>query len=197
MTGRLNLVSDPGLTNTSGAVEERLQDWISGLDPEGYSELIDPLVRRVLHGAFEWVGGGEGTVWVADADEESLVAVYNSGPHAADLVGFHQPLDRGIISLVYANEQGYCENEIASREAHDDTLDRKIGESTGAMIAVPFYFAFALRGVISCVQMKQGDGDEPAGFDSRHVEEISAAASVAERMINGRLLTVLLGLDHA
>ena len=82
MTGRLNLVSDPGLTNTSGAVEERLQDWISGLDPDGYSDLIDPLVRRVLHGAFEWVGGSEGTVWVSDVDEENLVAVYNTGPNA-------------------------------------------------------------------------------------------------------------------
>ena len=108
-----------------------------------------------------------------------------------------QPLDRGIISLVFANEQPYCENEISERQSHDDTLDRKLGTRTGAMIAVPFYFAFGLRGVISCVQLAGGEAGAAPGFDSAHVEDIAAAAGVIERMINGRLLTAILGLDHA
>jgi hypothetical protein len=179
-------------------LEERLQDWVEGLDAGSFSELLDPLVTKVLEGSFRWVGGDEGTVWLVDAEEDNLIAVFNSGPHSRELIGHQQPLGRGIISLVYANEQPYCENEIAKRESHDDTVDRKLGTETGAMIAVPFYFAFGLRGVISCVQLTRDNGDEkPApGFDTGHVEEISAAVTVVERMINGRLLATLIGLDH-
>lgn len=198
MSRPLNLIPDPGLASLRGDLEGRLQDWVKGLDAGGFSELLDPLVRKVLKGAFQWTGGDEGTVWLADAEEEALVAMFNTGPHSGDLIGYQQPLGRGIISLVYANEQPYCENEIAKRDGHDDTVDRKLGTETGAMIAVPFYFAFGLRGVISCVQLTRDNGDEKQapGFDTRHVEEISAAATVVERMINGRLLATSIGLDH-
>lgn len=198
MSRPLNLIPDPGLAPLRGDVEERLQDWVTGLDPASFSELLDPLVCKVLESAFRWIGGDEGTVWIADTEEDNLVAVFNTGPHSRDLVGHRQPLGRGIISLVYANEHPYCENEIAKRDGHDATVDRKLGTETGAMIAVPFYFAFGLRGIISCVQLTRDNGDEkPApGFDTEHVEEISAAATVVERMINGRLLATLIGLDH-
>ena len=46
------------------------------------------------------------------------------------------------------------------------------------MLAVPFYFGFGLRGVISCVQLRDPDAKEAApGFDSRHVEELTNTAT--------------------
>ena len=102
-------------------------------------------------------------------------------------------MGQGIISMVYAQEQPYCENRIGESAGHDDTLDRKISERTTAMIAVPFYFAFGLRGVISCVQLA-GRPAECDGFRSGDVEIVARATNLVERLIDGALLTALLGL---
>ena len=64
------------------------------------------------------VGGCEGTVWLADKEEKNLVAVYNSGEDAASLVGFEQPIGAGIISMVFAQQQPYCENDIGGSHGH-------------------------------------------------------------------------------
>jgi hypothetical protein len=195
----LNLLSDPTLAAARAQVEDRLHRWADGLDAPGFADLLDPLMRQTLSGAFRWVGADEGTVWLADEPDRSLVAVFNTGPDAERLIGFRQPLNKGIVSLVYANEQAYCENEIANREKHDSTLDKKLGNRTGAMVAVPFYFAYGLRGVISCVQFAPaGEAVAAAtGFDSRHVREVAGAATLVERLIDGRLLAAALGMDHA
>lgn len=196
MPGPLNLVADPGLAPLRGQIEERLLRWAEGLDAEGFASLLDPMMQKVLHGAFQWIGASEGTVWLADREDRHLVAAFNTGPDAERLIGFRQPLNQGIISLVFANEQPYCENEIAVREAHDATLDRKLGRRTGAMLAVPFYFAFELRGIISAVQFFDSDCPAP-GFHSRHVEEISTSARLVERLINSRLISAALGIEDA
>ncbi len=196
MTGSLNLIADPGLTAAGSQLEDRLQRWAGGLDVAGFNTLMDPLARRVLAAAFQWVGASEGTIWLAVPGTRSLVAAFNTGPQAGDLIGFEQPLDQGIVSLVYANEQAYCENEITEGDTHDATLDHKLGKETGAMLAVPFYFAFGLRGVISCVQFRDSGGGRSPGFDSRHVEELAASATLVERLINSRLIMASLGLDH-
>lgn len=195
-SGSLNLIADPELAAAGSQLEDRLQRWADGIQVPEFIELMDPLVSRVLAAAFQWVGASEGTIWLANAESRHLTAAFNTGPLASELVGFEQPLDQGIISLVYANEQAYCENEIAERETHDATLDQKLGKQTAALLAVPFYFAFGLRGVISCVQLREA-GEPPApGFDSRHIEELASTATLAERLINSRLLMTSLGLDH-
>lgn len=195
--GNLNLVADPELSAAGARLEDRLRCWGDGLTLADFQQLREPLIEKVLAGAFQWVGANEGTIWIADPDGEHLIAAYNTGPRAAELTGFAQPLDQGIISLVYANEQSYCENEVGERKSHDTTLDEKLGLETAAMLAVPFYFAFGLRGVISCVQLKEaGVSEVPAGFDTRHIEELAATATLLERLINSRLILASLGVDH-
>lgn len=195
MAHPLNLVADPEFSVLRGRIEDRLRHWADGLDAEAFAELLDPMMRRLLQGAFHWVGAGEGTVWLAAPEDRHLVAAHNTGPDADRLIGFRQPLNQGIISLVFANEQSYCENEIAARSAHDSTLDKKLGRRTGAMLAVPFYFAFQLRGVISCVQFEEESAGPAPGFQSRHVEEITITARLVERLINSRLIAAILGLE--
>ena len=194
MSSPLNLIADPDFAEIRGQIEERLQHWADDLDLQAFADLLDPMMRRVLHGAFQWVGASEGTIWLADMAEKALIAAYNTGSDADELVGFRQPLNQGIISLVFANEQPYCENEIGAREAHDSTLDQKLGKRTGAMLAVPFHFAFGLRGVISCVQFLERDSPAP-GFHARHIDEISLSARLVERLINSRLIAAIVGLE--
>ncbi len=194
---RSRLLSHPRFTKLGAEIEDYVEAWIQSSQPLDLIGLLDESCSDLLKKSFDIVGGSEGTVWLNDPKEEFLVAVYNSGPEAENLVGFKQPIGSGIISLVYSQQQPYCENEIEESQGHDDTLDKKMQKHTAAMIAVPFYFSFQLRGVISCVQLRENSesGDAP-GFDSEQVDELVKAASGVERFINANLLSVALGLDN-
>ena len=193
---RLSLLKNSKFHQLGTDVEKHIESWIEAGDPTEIAELLDGVCLSVLTSVFNRIGGSEGTLWIANQTEGKLVAALNSGPNASDIVGFEQPIGSGIISMVYAQQQPYCENEISSEAGHDDTLDRQIDKSTRAMVAVPFYFAFGLRGVVSCVQLQSKGSPEPKGFESADVEEMVKAGNNVERLLNGKLLAVALGLDE-
>ena len=98
---------------------------------------------------------------------------------------------------MYAQQQPYCENDIEASLGHDDTLDRKISKHTTAMVAVPFYFAYRLRGVISCVQLAEVPAkSEREGFGFRDVERLARVGNILERLVNETLLSSALGQDN-
>jgi hypothetical protein len=189
----IQLLRLSGLSNSAPVVEKHLEAWIEGNAPDQLISLIDPGALSLLREAFNDAGGCEGTVWLIDRRAGELVACYNSGADADRLVGFRQPLGQGIVSLVFAQQQPYCENHIGASLGHDDTLDRKISKHTTAMIAVPFYFGFGRRGVVSCVQLAEAPRARE-GFSSGDVETLARSVNLVERLIDGMLLTSLLGL---
>jgi hypothetical protein len=65
------------------------------------------------------------------------------------------------------------------------------------MIAVPLYFAFGLRGVVSCVQLEEDEEPAKRGFHSEDVAELARVTNVIERLVNETLLTSVLGLNDA
>ncbi len=181
------------LGDSAAEVERQLESWIQKIPPPQLVSLIDAPALALLREAIIQAGGCEGTIWLVDHGSSELVACFNSGHEADKLVGFRQPMGQGIISMVYAQQQPYCENEIHAKSGHDDTLDRKISKHTTAMIAVPFHFGFALRGVVSCVQLAEAPRSR-VGFSSADVETLARAVNLVERLINGTLLSALLGL---
>ena len=67
-----------------------------------------------------------------------------------------------------------------------------------AMIAVPFYFASGIRGVISCVQLGEFDSEtKKRGFSSDDVSALSRVVNIVERLINETLQSSVLGLSDA
>lgn len=193
---RLNFLKNSDFSQLGTDVEKHIETWIEASNPVETAGLLDQVCQDILKGVFSQIGGSEGTVWLANPDEDSLVAVINSGPHSKDIVGFEQPIGSGIISMVFAQQQPYCENEISADAGHDDTLDRQIDKATRAMVAIPFYFAFGLRGVISCVQLLSDESPEPKGFGSADIEQMVKAGNNVERLVNGKLLSAVLGLDE-
>lgn len=192
--GRTKLLRNPELVQLGGELATHLEAWIESSNPQSLAGLLDDVSLDLLRSAFVSVGGCEGTVWLADRGRENLVAVYNSGSDAVELVGFEQPIGSGIVSLVFTQQQPYCENDIGSSQGHDNTLDKKIAKQTRAMIAVPFYFAFGLRGVISCVQLEGNPSDSP-GYSSNDVQTLVKVSNIVERLINDTLLSTALGLS--
>jgi len=179
------------------AVEARVQDAAKALAGAGFDGVFDGGMRAVLNEAFRAVGAHEGTVWLLNPEQTALVPVFNSGPRADEFVGrFEQPLAHGMISLVIASEQPFCENQVWRNSAQDKALDEKLGLRTHAMIAVPLVFSGRLRGVISCVQLdaSEDDGADPGGFLPEHLRSVQLASTVVGRLIEARLLALCLGL---
>ncbi len=151
---RLVVVPDPQLAELAPVLAERLASVAARVRPEHLADLLDPALRTTFRLLLDGVGAHEGTLWLADGD--ALVAAYNTGPDAGRFVPtFRQPLDRGLVSMVYATEQGYGEADVRADARQDRTLDRTLGVTTTAMLAVPFYFGRRLRGVASCVQLER------------------------------------------
>lgn len=196
MSPRRNIVPEPRFVALKSKLAERLAGAGAGVRPENFAALLDPLMRQVLQQGFDEVKADEGTVWLLDEAGQHLVPAYNTGPHAARLVGkFQQPLGAGLICMVFANEQPFMENEVQRNAQQSKLLDSLLGLETHALIAVPFHFLNACRGVISCVQLKPpGPGHpDPAGFDPAAVHSIQRAATVVSRLVELRLIASTIG----
>ena len=193
---RLNLLPDPAFTALAPQLAERLASIGDDLHVGHLGPLLDPLARRVLLEGFAAVGAHEGTVWMPDESARNLVPAFNSGPHAEQLVGkFKQPLESGLISMVFATERPFLENDVWQHAQQSKLLDASLGLRTCAMIAVPFCLLKACRGVISCVQLKRADSCEPdpTGFRPEYLARVQDMAAVLAQLMEFRLLSLAVG----
>ena len=191
MSTRWNILPDPRFTELQGALQERLAAIGNSIEPQNFSSLIDPLVRDVLQRGFAEAGAHEGTIWLPDTDGKHLIPAYNSGPDAEKIVGkFQQPLKAGLICMVFASEQPIVENEVYKNAQQSKLLDETLQVQTYALIAVPFHFLKACRGVISCVQIKRPGTkqSELSGFQSAHLTAIQRTAALVAQLIELRVL---------
>jgi transcriptional regulator with GAF, ATPase, and Fis domain len=195
MSKRFNLLADPRFSGLQTTLQDRVRAAADSLDAETFPDVFDSVMRGVLLTGLRDAQAHEGTLWLVDSAEEHLVPAINTGPNAASFVGkFKQPLSRGLISMVFATEQPFCENEIYARQAQDKTLDRSLGVLTCSMIAVPLYFAQQLRGVISCVQLKPVDAPEdPPRFSGESLRHIQLAAEIISRLLDHRFVGITVG----
>lgn len=136
---------------------------------------------------FDEIQAHEGTLWLLDESREFLAPIWNSGPQADQFVGtFRQPLDAGLISLACITEQAICENEVCLNERQDPTLDRHLGLKTWGMIATPFVFHDALRGIISCVKLgtSADPRDAPPPFSSEDLRAVEKLSQQLNQLID-------------
>ena len=204
-SARANFLSDPRFSALRPALQEHLAKISVAISPENFRSICDHEVLDILQSAFDRVSADEGSIWLLDAEKQHLVVSYNSGPDAEKIVGFKQPVNQGLISLVVAAEQGLAENLVFKHAKHSPLLDQKIGKTTYAMIAVPFYFLNEVRGVISCVQLVEAKLDAgqivpientPAGFGPEDLTIIQKAAAIVTRLIDFRLLATTVGWNR-
>jgi len=199
MTGsRLTLLPDGNFAPLLPELKGRLAVAAKSITPGNFASLLDTTMRREIHMAFDQAGASEGTVWLVEDESRALVPAYNTGPNAQKIVNqFHQPLTSGLISMVYASEQPFLENEVFQNAKQDKSLDTSLNVQTYAMIAVPFYFLDACRGVISCIVLRQPGAAEPpvVRFDEAARLRVSHAATTMGRLIDYRVLQATLGVQ--
>ena len=127
-----------------------------------------------------------------------LIPVFNTGPQAEEILKRRQPVDRGIIGMVFSIQQAFCENEISRNPAQDRTIGEVVGFEIESMIAVPLNFARECRGVVSCVIRAHSDktGSEPR-FTGESLREVSLAAYVVSSLLDYTLLAGILGWERS
>jgi hypothetical protein len=197
MAGRLTVLNDDRLDVLRAVVEARVKMAAQVVGETAFEEFFDGTMRTHLVKAIAAAQAHEGSVWLLDETRSCLVPRFNSGPHAASFVGsFRQDLRSGMISMVVATEQPICENQVHQNQQQDPALDRQLQLLTCAMLAVPFYFAGELRGVISAVQLKDSaDAPEPPGFTAENLDTLQLGAEVLSRMVEHQLLSLALGRE--
>src|SRR5436190_19645074 len=190
MNARLNVLPDPAFLELKAVLSERLERVAAGIQPEQFSSLLDPLIRQTLERGFAEAGAHEGTVWLVDQAGEFLVPGWNSGPHAARLVGkFKQPLKAGLICMVFCSEQPFLENEVWKNTRQSKLLDSMLEVQTSAMIAVPFYFLRACRGVVSCVKLNKPnsttkeESNSSNGFGPEHLAHVQRTTAILSQLV--------------
>jgi hypothetical protein len=196
LTARLNIVPDPAFLDLRPVLSERLSRIGATIHAEQFRALLDPLMRQALLQGFAEAGAHDGAVWLLDETSEHLEPVFGTGGHAERLIGhFKQPLNEGLICMVFASERPFLENDVWKNEQHSQLVDTFLDIQTCAMIAVPFYFLQACRGVVSCVQLKKtgARGAEPPGFRPEHLASVQRAAATLSRLIELRLLSRTIG----
>lgn len=195
MTPRLNLLPDPAFAQLKTTLADRLEKMAGTIHAEQFGALLDPLMRQTIERGFVEAEAHEGTVWLLDETGEHLVPAFNTGPDAGQLVGkFKQPLNSGLICMVFATEQPFIENEVHKNASQSKLLDSRLKVRTHAMIALPLHFVHSCRGVISCVQLKRnGAGPDPAGFRPDHLTRLQRATALLAQLIEFRLLSQATG----
>ena len=179
-------------------VAARIREVATLTGGEGFDAVFDAPIRATFVKILRSIGAHEGTIWLLDEDRSVLIPRFNNGPNAANFVGhYRQSLRAGMISMVVSTEQPICENDVYKSKQQDGELDRRLSLLTCAMLAVPFYFAGELRGVLSAVQLKAvgSTAPEPPGFTPQHLESLQLAATVLSRLVDQRLYCAALGLE--
>lgn len=157
-----------------------------GMAIETFRRQLDEELRFFIRDTFERVRADEGSVWLADEESGELVIAFNTGKIGQDLSNtVRQPLSEGLISMVYATEQGFLESNVQENEAHSKQVDQMLAQKTISLMAVPFYIRDTLCGVLSCVQLESFHQDERniAGFDSQDLRRLANLSIILGRMI--------------
>ncbi len=152
----------------------------------------DPLTRHYLDLGRRTITADEGTLWLIDDAETQLVPAFNTGPSAEVILARHrQPLDEGLIGMVFVNGQSMVENDAHLNENQSKRLDRMLGCQTRSLIAVPYHLFGRRLGVASFVQLDDPRAEAPAtsrSFNPGHLEEAENLVSLMARLAERKLL---------
>lgn len=191
---RVSILPDSRLAECGTDVERGLSSCAASLSIHDLQALMDQVNCTIFDAAMRGTGAESGTIWLANRQRTHLTIGYSHVDPG--LVGHDQPLDEGLVSLVLASENGICENSVYQNKQHSKRIDEAFHFVTCAMIAVPFYLGGSLRGVISFVRLKPDESaPDPPGFTADHLAQVQQLSATIERLLNYRLLRILLDLQ--
>ena len=192
-----SLLPSPEFERLYPLLSERLMRTASALNGENFGSYLDSTMREMLGRAFQNVGADEGAVWLLDTERGELVICHAWGTRAEQVLGFRLQTTSGIVSMVLATEQPFCENKVYTNRLQARALDEKLGVLTCSMLAAPLIFAKGLRGVVSCIRVKStADDPDPPDFPPGALNEIQFSAHLLGKLIEFEIVSVITGWDN-
>lgn len=194
--GAFSLSPNSEFADAAGHLRNELSGIGNKLDAGSFTRVLPPLAKNTLLQAFRKIGADHGAIWLADSTGEHLVPVFGCGERADDFLDgkFKLPTDQGLISMVFATGQPFCENAIHENPGHSPLLDRQLGVRTEAMIAIPLTFANSLRGIVSCVHLGTDDSnEEEKTFSGSDLSDLELASATIARLLDLTLIEQILG----
>jgi hypothetical protein len=194
---QLSLLPSQEFENLSPLLADRVLRTAAMLNEKNLGPFLDSTMKELLKRSFQAAGAHEGAVWLVDREQKHLVISYGWGPHAEVALGFRQPLDRGIVSMVFAMEQTFCENKVYANRLQARSLDQQLGILTCSMIAVPLTFARSLRGVVSCIRVKKDpDAPDPEDFAPGALASVQFATHLLGKLLEFEIVGLITGWDN-
>ncbi|MBK1831530.1 GAF domain-containing protein [Verrucomicrobiaceae bacterium R5-34] len=156
--------------------------------PPEIDDATSALLTEVLQRCCGVVHCSDCALWLAGNDH--LHPLLGHGPHSSRFIGdYRHPLSEGLISMVFASGQPFCENNIQANPQHSSRLDQQLGIQTDAMIVVPVISAGEMAGVITCVHTSQIDSpaENSQAFTSADMDELEFCAALVGRVLETRV----------
>jgi len=154
--------------------------------PQEIDASTSSLITEVLRRCCEIVQCTDSALWLAEGDY--LQPILGHGSHSGQFIGsYSHPLSEGLISMVYASGQSFCENNIQANPQHSSKLDQQLEIQTDAMIVMPIVSAGEISGVITCVHtspnVKTDSAQLGQQFSSADMAELEFAAALVGRVL--------------
>jgi GAF domain-containing protein len=143
------------------------------------------------------ISADDASVFLLNAPEEHLEVVLDRRPERQAFVGFKQPTNRGIVSMVVWNEHGISLSNVHEHEMFDDTADRTFRYETRSMIATPLLVNGRVIGVLSAVNKLAAGGvagEAPrfaAEFSDDDMNEMATVAAAMGHTLRSQILEKL------
>jgi GAF domain-containing protein len=160
------------------SVPAQIKEW----SIPGLHSLCDHEVRGLLAEFLPLLNASELALWVKDPDGEQLVALLDTlGPGGPVELKLTQPLQSGIISQVYRDQEAFLDRGLWRSKAQSPLVDQALGQSTVHEMCVPFHLSGRLIGVLCAVQLSDGIHQAPArwGFTPQDLAILKVAALAA------------------
>ena len=154
--------------------------------PQQVDDASHSLLTEVLKRCVDAVRCSDCALWLADTDH--LHPILGHGPHSSRFIGsYKHPLTEGLMSMVYASGQPFCENNIQQNPQHSTSLDEHLEIKTDAMIVIPVVSSSEIRGVITCVHTSNNTNpnqlDQQHNFTPADMSELEYTAALAGRIL--------------
>ena len=137
---------------------------------------LDEIVRLTIQQVHDSWKIQASSLWLVDAESQTLRVLDNVGTPKDVLRQFKVPLGQGIVGYVAQTGKTVLTNDVGNHPLHYRQIDAKTGFSTQQILCVPLTFRENIIGALQLINPESGEFIEK---DTERAEALASAVAVA------------------